>query len=160
MQERWITDWPVSERWPHYTRANASEVLPDPASPLGQQFSWERGMIPGWRDAYVHSGNYSLDEFDLELPQVVGFFGGYVFLNLSNVRMQGVRSPAITLEQLDLAFFGDHPDVPLARAAWGRRTSRSDGEGPAPYRLDVYGPDLSRSRRVYAGHHCVAGWPS
>ena len=112
MQERWITDWPVSERWPHYTRANASEVLPDPASPLGQQFSWEHGMIPGWRDAYVHSGNYSIDEFDLDLPQVVGFFGGYVFINLSNVRMQGIRSPAITLEQLDLAFFGDHPDVP------------------------------------------------
>ena len=69
-------------------------------------------MIPGWRDAYVHSGNYSIDEFDLDLPQVVGFFGGYVFINLSNVRMQGIRSPAITLEQLDLAFFGDHPDVP------------------------------------------------
>lgn len=68
-------------------------------------------MIPGWRDAYVHSGNYSIDEFDLDLPQVVGFFGGYVFINLSNVRMQGIRSPAITLEQLDLAFFGDHPDV-------------------------------------------------
>ena len=62
MQERWITDWPVSERWPHYTRANAGEVLPEPASPLGQQFSWERGMIPGWRDSYVQSGNYSLTE--------------------------------------------------------------------------------------------------
>ena len=112
MEERWITDWPVSERWPHYTRANAGEVLPDPASPLGQQFSWERGMILGWRDAYVQSGNYSLDEFDDDLPETVGFFGGYFFINLSNVRMQGVRSPAVTIEQLDMAFFGDHPDVP------------------------------------------------
>lgn len=112
MKERWITDWPVSERWPHYTRANAGEVLPDPASPLGQQFSWEKGMIPGWRDAYVQSGNYSLDEFDADRAEVVGFFGGYFFINLSNVRMQGVRSPAVTIEQLDLAFFGDHPDVP------------------------------------------------
>ena len=112
MQERWITDWPVSERWPHYTRANAGEVLPDPASPLGQQFSWEHGMIFGWRDSYVQSGNYSLDEFDETLPEAVGFFGGYFFINLSNVRMQGVRSPAVTVEQLDMAFFGDHPDVP------------------------------------------------
>lgn len=112
MEERWITDWPVSERWPHYTRANAGEVLPDPASPLGQQFSWENGMVLGWRDAYVHSGNYSLDEFDEDLPETVGFFGGYFFINLSNVRMQGVRSPAVTIEQLDMAFFGDHPDVP------------------------------------------------
>jgi len=112
VQNRWITDWPVSERWPHYTRANAGEVLPDPASPLGQGFSWEKGMIPGWRDAYVHSGNYSPDEFDADRPEVVGFFGGYFFINLSNVRMQGVRSPAVTIEQLDLAFFGEHRDVP------------------------------------------------
>ena len=112
MQERWITDWPVSERWPHYTRANAGEVLPDPASPLGQQFSWEKGMVRGWRDAYVQSGNYSADEFDEALAEVVGFFGGYFFINLSNVRMQGVRNPAVTIEQLDMAFFGDHPNVP------------------------------------------------
>ncbi|GIS55671.1 MAG: hypothetical protein Ct9H90mP30_3560 [Actinomycetota bacterium] len=26
--------------------------------------------------------------------------------------MQGVRNPAFTIEGLDLAFFGDHPDVP------------------------------------------------
>lgn len=112
MEDRWITDWPVSERWPHYTRANAGEVLPEPASPLGQQFSWEKGMILGWRDGYVQGGNYSLDEFDEDLPEVVGFFGGFFFINLANVRMQGVRSPAVTVEQLDLAFFGDHPDVP------------------------------------------------
>ena len=69
-------------------------------------------MVLGWRDGYVHSGNYSLDEFDPDLPEATGFFGGYFFINLSNVRMQGVRSPAVTVEQLDLAFFGDHPDVP------------------------------------------------
>lgn len=74
-------------------------------------------MIPGWRDAYVQSGNYSLDEFDQDRAEVVGFFGGYFFINLSNVRMQGVRSPAVTIEQLDLAFFGDHPDVPPYVAA-------------------------------------------
>ena len=116
MEDRWITDWPASERWPHYTRANAGEVLPTPASPLGQQFSWEKGMVLGWRDGYVRSGNYSLDEFDETLPETVGFFGGYFYINLSNVRMQGVRSPAVTIEQLDMAFFGDHPDVPAHEA--------------------------------------------
>ena len=35
-----------------------------------------------------------------------------MYINLANVRMLGVRSPAVTVEQLDLAFFGDHPDVP------------------------------------------------
>lgn len=112
MSERWITDRDPSVRWPHYTRANAGEVLPTAASPLGQQFSWEKGILLGWRDGYVRSGNYSLDEFTESPPAVAGFFAGYFYINLANVRMQGVRSPAVTVEQLDLAFFGNHPEVP------------------------------------------------
>jgi len=143
VEDRWITDWPPSERWPHYTRANAGEVLPDPASPLGQQFSWEKGMLLGWRDSYVHSGNYSLDEFDESLPEMVGFFGGYFFINLSNVRMQGVRSPAVTVEQLDLAFFGDHPDVPAY----------------TPHPLDER-PDLADQALAHIGWMLTAdSWP-
>lgn len=112
MDDRWITDWPTNDRWNHFTRANAGEVLPTPASPLGQQFTWDHGIVPGWRDGYVRVGACDVDEFDPDLPEAVGFFGGYMYINLSNVRMQGVRSPAVTVEQLDLAFFGDHPDVP------------------------------------------------
>ncbi|WP_116997201.1 PEP-utilizing enzyme [Desertimonas flava] len=112
MEDRWITDWPTTGRWNHFTRANSGEVLPTPASPLGQQFTWDHGIVPGWRDGYVRVGACDLDEFDPELPEAVGFFGGYMYINLSNVRMQGVRSPVVTVEQLDVAFFGDHPDVP------------------------------------------------
>jgi pyruvate,water dikinase len=39
-------------------------------------------------------------------------FGGYFYLNLASCRLQGVRNPGVTVEQLDVAFFGDHPDVP------------------------------------------------
>ena len=112
MEDRWITDWPTNDRWNHFTRANAGEVLPTPASPLGQQFTWDHGIVQGWRDGYVRMGACGPEEFDPELPEAVGFFGGYMYVNLSNVRMLGVRSPAVTVEQLDLAFFGDHPDVP------------------------------------------------
>jgi len=116
MTGRWFTDWEPSERWPHYTRSNAGEVLPTPASPLGQTFSWEKGICLGWADGYVRVGSYSADEFDPVHPEACGFFAGFFYINLSNVRMQGVRSPAVTVEQLDLAFFGDHPDVPPYRA--------------------------------------------
>lgn len=112
MEDRWITDRNPSERWPHYTRANAGEVLPSAASPLSQQLCWENGILLGWRDGYVRGGNYTADEFTDGVPEVAGFFGGYFYINLSNVRMQGVRSPLLSVEQLDLAFFGDHPDVP------------------------------------------------
>ena len=112
MADRWITDRDPSPRWPHYTRANAGEVLPSAASPLSQQLCWENGILLGWRDGYVRGGNYTADEFTDGHPEVAGFFAGYFYINLSNVRMQGVRSPLLTVEQLDLAFFGDHPDVP------------------------------------------------
>ena len=112
LPDRWITDWDASPRWPHYTRANAGEVLPTPVSPLGWTFVWERGILLGWRDGYVRMGLYEADEWDPDRPEVAGTFGGYFYVNLANVRMQGIRNPAVTVEQLDLAFFGDHPDVP------------------------------------------------
>ncbi len=112
MQDHWIADWPPSERWPHYTRSNAGEVLATPASPLGQQFTFDKGIALGWRDGYVRQGSYADGEMADKLPEPCGFFGGYFYINLSNVRMQGVRSPVVTVDQLDLAFFGDHPDVP------------------------------------------------
>ena len=112
MADRWMTDRAPSKRWPHYTRANAGEVLSVSASPLSQQFCWENGILLGWRDGYVRGGNYTLDEFTDGEPEVCGFFAGYFYINLANVRMQAVRSPLLTVEQLDLAFFGDHPEVP------------------------------------------------
>lgn len=163
MRDRWITDWTPSQRWPHYTRANAGEVLPTPASPLGQQFTWEKGIVLGWRDGYVRSGNYAEDEWDPVHPEACGFFGSYFYINLSNVRMQGVRSPAVTIEQLDLAFFGGHPDVPpytphpddekpellpriLEHLGWLMSTStwpKIDGEKRETIALRAARPDLA-----------------
>ena len=112
MKDRWIADWPPSERWPHYTRSNAGEVLSTPASPLGQQFCFDNGIVLGWRDGYERMSYFDPGEMSEKFPEPCGFFGGYFYINLSNVRMQGARSPVLTVEQLDLAFFGDHPDVP------------------------------------------------
>lgn len=112
MEDHWFCDWEPSERWPHYTRANAGEVLAPPASPLGQTFIWDNGTIVGWRDGYIRQGYFTEGEMSDFRPEVGGFFGGFFYINLSNVRMQGVRNPAVTIEGLDLAFFGDHPDVP------------------------------------------------
>ena len=112
MQDRWITDWEPNRRFPHYTRANAGEVMPDPASPLGWTYAWEHGITLGWRDGYVGMGSYLPEEFEDERPAVCGSFGGYMYINLSAVRIQAVRNPNLTVEQLDMAVFGDHPDVP------------------------------------------------
>jgi phosphohistidine swiveling domain-containing protein len=112
MQERWFTDFEPSSRWPHYTRGNAGEVLPTPASPLGQKLTFEMGLIQGGAVGSCRTGLYEIEEYDSELPETWSFFGSYLYINLSNIRMQGVRNPAVTVEQLDTAFFGEQADVP------------------------------------------------
>ena len=112
MEEKWFTDHPPSERWPHYTRANAGEVLPTPASPFGQSYGFDNCIMKGWQLGSTKTGFYELDEYRDSPPEMCGFFGGYFYINLSCIRMQAVRNPSITVEQLDLAIFGDQPDSP------------------------------------------------
>ena len=57
-------------------------------------------------------GAYEEDDYRDGKPEMVTFFGGYFYINMSCVRIQAVRNPAITVDQLDLAFFGDRPDTP------------------------------------------------
>ena len=96
MNDYWFCDWQPSERWPHYTRANAGEVLAPPASPLGQTFTWDNGTIIGWRDGYIRQGYFTENEMAEYRPEVGGFFGGFFYINLSNVRMLAYRNNKIT----------------------------------------------------------------
>ena len=112
MTDRYLTDWPMSKRFPHYTRANAGEVMGDPVSPLGWTYGWEEAMVLGMRDGWIRGGTHEIEDFDPVHPETFGMFGGYFYLNLASCRLQGVRNPGVTVEQLDMAFFGDHPDVP------------------------------------------------
>ena len=112
MKDIWITDWPTSTRFPHYTRANAGEVLANPVSPLGWTFGWDGGIVAGYKAGLIRCGLYEDSDFDSHHPESVACFGGYFYINLSAIRMQGARNPAATVEILDVAFFGDHPDVP------------------------------------------------
>ncbi|MBK9179009.1 MAG: phosphoenolpyruvate-utilizing protein [Acidimicrobiales bacterium] len=107
-----MTDWEPSPRFPVYTRANAGEVLPEPASPLGWTLVWEPGVLLGWRDANISFGTFDPDELDEVHPEVVGSFGGYLYIDASTARVFGVRAPGMSPELIDATYFGDHPDVP------------------------------------------------
>ena len=61
MNDRWITDWPTSTRFPHYTRANAGEVLADPVSPLGWTFGWDGGIVAGYKAGLIRCGMYEVN---------------------------------------------------------------------------------------------------
>lgn len=107
--DRWITDHQISTRYPVYTRANAGEVLPDPACPLGWTLVWS-ATNEGWRDSQINVGCCEPDE--VRADEVVGSFGGYLYINASLARLFGVRGPDLSAEMIDLTYFGDHPDVP------------------------------------------------
>ncbi|MEU3340089.1 PEP-utilizing enzyme [Streptomyces sp. NPDC002144] len=107
----WITDWQRSERLPHYTRANAGETLPEPASPLGWTLVWGPGL-QGWRKGFVGFGIYREEEVAGPRPPFVGMFGGYFYLNLSHMRLFGIRMGQ-TADQIDAAFVGQRSDTPV-----------------------------------------------
>ncbi|MDX3778044.1 PEP-utilizing enzyme [Streptomyces europaeiscabiei] len=118
----WITDWQRSERLPHYTRANAGETLPEPASPLGWTLVWGRGLH-GWRKGFVGFGIYHEEEVAGPRPPFVGMFGGYFYLNLSHMRLFGIRMGQ-TADQIDAAFVGQRSDTP----AYVAHPDDQDGE--------------------------------
>lgn len=101
-----------SSKYPVYTRANAGEVLPDPCSPLGWTVVWEPGVLMGWRDSQISAGTCNQHEVDDRHPEVVGHFGGYLYINASMARLFGVRGPGLGPEMIDATYFGTHPDVP------------------------------------------------
>ena len=115
LPDRWITDWKPSQRFPVYTRANAGEVLPDPCSPLCWTVAWEPGILLGWRDSQVNAGTVDEHEIDERHPEVVGLFGGYMYINATMARLFGYRGPGLSTEMIDATYFGTHPDVPVHR---------------------------------------------
>ena len=87
MSAAWFTDHPPSERFPHYTRANAGEVLPTPASPLGQTLAFDEAILPGFQLGSIRMGSYEAEDYRDGAPEMCGFFGGHFYINLSCVRM-------------------------------------------------------------------------
>lgn len=110
--DRWITDTPLSKRFPMYTRANADEVGPDPFSPLGWSMIWQKGCLPGVATGFVDFGVVDASEYDTDPPQMFANFGGYFYNPMSLSRVMGARMPGATPEAIDQAYFGDHPGVP------------------------------------------------
>ena len=125
LPDRWLTDWPRSPRMPFYTRANAGEVLPDPASPLGWTLVFEQGLLPGWLRGLVEFGFYREGELPMDRPPVAGLFGGYFYINLSHCRVLAIRM-GMTVEAFDATLLGSaaaapsyqpHPDDPCGECS-------------------------------------------
>jgi phosphohistidine swiveling domain-containing protein len=111
MADTWITDTAASERFPVYTRSNASDVLPRPVSPIGASLTFIPGVMEGWRNGNIRQGAFSAEELAGDPNPVCAFFNGYLYVNASVVRVYGERAGA-GAAAIDAAFFGDRPDTP------------------------------------------------
>lgn len=111
MDDRWLTDTDYNYSLPFYTRANAGEVLPDPASPLGWTLAFEQGVLKGWARGFVDFGLFRADEVLVDQPPFVGSFGGFFYLNLSMMRRMAVRM-GVPVEAFDASMLGDLSDAP------------------------------------------------
>ena len=103
----WIVEGRIDPRWPINTRGNIGEVFPEVLTPL----TYELGVKPaeaGWREAYSMMGIADRRDFEsTEPPVIIGLYGGYGYLNLSYLRMLGVRAPGSSPDAIDVAFFGE-----------------------------------------------------
>lgn len=113
MEKIWPCDDEESTRFPIFTRANTGEVFVEAATPL----TWSvmgRGVYEnGYRDALYRIGVFEPADFRPEWEgEVVGCFGGYVYINVSISRVLAVRTPGMDWRAIDQAFFGESAHVP------------------------------------------------
>jgi pyruvate,water dikinase len=108
---RWIVEGEIDPRWPVNTRGNVGEVFPEVLTPLSYELA-----IPtaerAWRDTYFRLGIGTPDDFASDDPVIIGLYGGYCYLNLSYLRMMGVRAPGSSAEAIDVSFFGEGDPPP------------------------------------------------
>ncbi|MDT7726345.1 MAG: rifampicin phosphotransferase [Actinomycetota bacterium] len=112
-----MSSWPIFDRasktYPIYSRANVGEIFPDPISPLNASAGFQANLEPGWRDAFVACGVWDHDLYDDSVDfNILPAFGSYLYINMSLMRLFGVRVPGMTAEAVDLQYFGDMPGIP------------------------------------------------
>ena len=102
----WIVEGRIDPRWPINTRGNIGEVFPEVLTPL----SYTLGVLAaetGWRDAYRQIGILQRNDFKNDDPVIIGLYAGYGYLNISYLRMIGVRAPGSSPEAIDATVFGE-----------------------------------------------------
>lgn len=106
MSTHWIVEGRVDPRWPLNTRGNIGEVFPEVLTEL----TYHLGVIPaeaGWRQAFDEMGILHKRDFSSDDPVIIGCYGGYGYLNISYLRIVGVRAPGSSPDAIDLSLFGE-----------------------------------------------------
>ena len=106
MSTHWIVEGTIDPRWPVNTRGNVGEVFPEVLTPL----SYKVAVIAaekGWRDAFRSMGILAPNDLRRDDPTIIGLYGGYCYLDLSFLRIVGVRAPGSNPGAIDKGLFGE-----------------------------------------------------
>jgi rifampicin phosphotransferase len=114
----WLVDDGLSARWPLYTRGNVGEVFPDVVTPLN--WTLLGGAVEdSWREAWREFGIVAPGDFDKKRV-IVCIAGGYCYLNMSYIRLLGVRVPGSSVKAVDKQFLGEVDAPPYMERAGDR----------------------------------------
>ncbi len=102
----WIVEGKVDERWPINTRGNVGEVMPEVVTPLQNELI-VAATDGGFRDALARVGLLQPGDIASEEPVLLNVLGGYAYLNLSLLRLLGVRTPGSSPEAMEFTFVGE-----------------------------------------------------
>ena len=123
MGTHWIVEGKIDPRWPVNTRGNIGEVFPEVLTPL----SYELAVMAAeraWRDSYRELGILQPGDFSSDDPLIIGLYGGYGYLNMSFLRIMGVRAPGSSPDAIDSSLFGES-NAPAYVAQKGDRNLRA-----------------------------------
>lgn len=107
----WVVDDEPLERFPLYTRGNVGEVFPAVVSPLTWSLLGHEAEL-GWRDAFRAFGSLLDSDFGDARMGILSVFGGYCYINASYVRVFAVRTPGLSVPDIDRQFFGESDAPP------------------------------------------------
>jgi pyruvate,water dikinase len=119
----WVVDNAPSRRFPVYTRGNVGEVFPTVVTPLTGTLLVPQAEL-GFRDAFAAFGALRAHDFGDEPFGVLGIFNGYCYLNASFIRVLAVRTPGLSVADMDRQFFGES-DAPPYREQAGDKNRRA-----------------------------------
>lgn len=123
MGTHWLVEGKIDPRWPVNTRGNIGEVFPEVLT----TFTYELGILAAeraWRDSYREIGVLQPGDFASEDPLIIGLYGGYGYLNMSFLRILGVRAPGSSAAAIDSSLFGESNAPPYV-AQKGDRNLRA-----------------------------------
>ena len=140
--QHWFVDRQPSSRFPVYTRGNSGEVFPNVMTPMTGSLIGDAsadGQTRAMRDLGL------VIDRDFAEPGAVstGVFGGYLYGNLSLIRVVSERVPGMSADDADRQVAGLSDDAPAHRPQPGDRSLKATMRGALVMGARLLRPDIS-----------------